>query len=335
MTAMTSESSAIERYLEAVRAELADLGDDERVDMLEDVEQHLLEVAAEGDEPLETRLGPPVEYAAELRAAAGLPPKASDEEPPALSLAGRATRQLATLRDRVMGVPGSRETAAFLTSLRPGWWVLRAYFVVLALGVVASEYPHRPSAIPRLWDSVLAGLIALGLLVWASVAWSRAAESRRGLAALTIIGNVAVLVALLLVAGHERSMRARYDPYDVRNHVAMAWPVGLASDGRPVTNIYPYAADGTPLDGVLLYDQDGQPIRLQERPQPAAEYGYPVPPRVTESRDGFPYDEPIFDPNTGERIGTRQRPVVIVPSATSGVLPSASATPGTHASPTP
>lgn len=57
------------RYADAVRAALADLGDEERAALLDDLEAHLAEVAAESDAPLTERLGPPDRYAAELRAA--------------------------------------------------------------------------------------------------------------------------------------------------------------------------------------------------------------------------------------------------------------------------
>ena len=64
----------VRAYLDAVRHHLADLPSEERDELVEDLEAHLLEVAAESDEPLASRLGPPDDYAAELRASAGYPP---------------------------------------------------------------------------------------------------------------------------------------------------------------------------------------------------------------------------------------------------------------------
>jgi hypothetical protein len=65
-------STGVADYLARVRAALADLPPRTRDELLEDLPDHLAEIAAEGDEPLESRLGPPQAYAAELRAAANL-----------------------------------------------------------------------------------------------------------------------------------------------------------------------------------------------------------------------------------------------------------------------
>jgi hypothetical protein len=67
------DPDAVARYAAAVRAAVADLGDEERAQLLDDLEAHLQEVAAESGTPLTERLGPPEAYAAELRAAYGAP----------------------------------------------------------------------------------------------------------------------------------------------------------------------------------------------------------------------------------------------------------------------
>jgi hypothetical protein len=71
-------TGAVALYLAQVRAELSDLPPGELEDVLQDVSDHLTEVAAEfGTEPtlndLQERLGSPREYADELRTAAGYP----------------------------------------------------------------------------------------------------------------------------------------------------------------------------------------------------------------------------------------------------------------------
>ena len=70
------QADDVTSYAAEVRAQLADLPAVEADVLLEDLEQHLAEVAAEGDGTLVDRLGPPEAYAAELRAAysAGHPP---------------------------------------------------------------------------------------------------------------------------------------------------------------------------------------------------------------------------------------------------------------------
>ena len=67
--ASNDQASDVATYAATVRAQLADLPAMERDVLLEDLEQHLAEVAAEGEGSLVDRLGPPEDYAVELRAA--------------------------------------------------------------------------------------------------------------------------------------------------------------------------------------------------------------------------------------------------------------------------
>lgn len=70
---------AVQAYADAVRVHLADFPDAELDDAMDDVREHLADIAAElgedlGEDSLVDRLGTPAQYAAELRAAAGLVP---------------------------------------------------------------------------------------------------------------------------------------------------------------------------------------------------------------------------------------------------------------------
>ena len=85
-------SPAAEEYLDGVRAALADLPAPEVAEILDDVRAHLADLTAElggaADlAALTARLGPPSEYAAELRAAAGYPPATQEVEKPGHGLA--------------------------------------------------------------------------------------------------------------------------------------------------------------------------------------------------------------------------------------------------------
>ncbi|MEP7054678.1 MAG: hypothetical protein ABI912_05465 [Actinomycetota bacterium] len=333
MSATTGEKSAIERYLDAVRAELSDLPDDERVDVLEDVEQHLLEVAAEDDAPLETRLGPPVEYAAELRAAAGLPRRGSDDDPFAQRLAARLSRSrtaqtLKSVHDRLDRSPVAREVATYVRSLRPAWWLVRAYLATVVLGRLTNRDGWWVSLFPRVADSRVIGVLAFVGLTVCSVAWSRRAPSRRLLyAALLVIDASLVITGAGWISSRLDGRRSQaYNPGPVA--YASRVPGPFAFGDQPVTNIYPYAADGTPLSGILLYDQNGQPLG----PLPAQEnVTGPDGAVATTSAPAsvpnlYPLPEPIFDPITGRKIGERQRPVIVAP-------PLLAATPSSAASP--
>ncbi|RGA00278.1 hypothetical protein DI270_035560, partial [Microbispora triticiradicis] len=78
-------------YADAVREALADLPPEDRETLLEDLHDHISEVAAEPGLSLEDRLGAPEAYAAELRAAYGGRP------------AGTATTRRGRLRSRTAG----------------------------------------------------------------------------------------------------------------------------------------------------------------------------------------------------------------------------------------
>src|SRR5436309_1919 len=135
----------VARYAAAVRGALSNLPAAKRDVVLEDLEDHLAEVAAESGLPLASRLGPPEEYAAELRAAYGAGHQASRLRFPRI-------RRL--LRGALFQLSGWRSYHAvrdYLPELRPAWWVLRAYLAVLVLAVmlrgdqtihpIPNEYP--------------------------------------------------------------------------------------------------------------------------------------------------------------------------------------------------
>src|SRR5262249_46349960 len=67
-----------DHYLAEGRRHLGARPDDERDDLLEDLDAHIHEVAAQDDRPLEEVLGPPEDFAAELIASAGLAPEAGE-----------------------------------------------------------------------------------------------------------------------------------------------------------------------------------------------------------------------------------------------------------------
>src|SRR5215213_2177422 len=115
VTTATSDTATLdaERYLKEVAPHLAALPADERADLLDDLAQHLREIAAEPGPPLAERLGPPEAYAAELRA-------------PGLPLLTRATALVERVRTSWLG----QEAVRLAPAVRPAWWVVRAYLAV-------------------------------------------------------------------------------------------------------------------------------------------------------------------------------------------------------------
>jgi hypothetical protein len=243
-------------YLAAVEHELADLPAEDRSALLEDLAQHLDALTAEDDDrPVAIRLGPPAEYAADLRTAAGLPARGSIAAPSSPGLRERLDAALTAT------APVAREVRRLLVELRPAWWVLRGYLLVLVPCLVArdgvSDFP-----VPAPLGSPLVG----ALLVVAAVAGSVALGRRSLTPPLRALVGAAgvVLVAAAFVMG-EPAQVVRSSDHGVETAVAADQAYGeypLISRYGPVTDVLPYAADGTPLEGVLLYDQDGRPLQV-------------------------------------------------------------------------
>src|SRR2546421_9241846 len=140
------QASDVPSYAAAVRAALSDLPHDQAEALLEDLEDHLREIAAETGASLSERLGPPEQYATELRAAYGATHASTRRQDPAL-------RHLQLGLDRLTRSGWYRQVRAFLPELRPAWWVLRAYLVVLVLTAAFSPgYNLRP--IPNPFSSI-------------------------------------------------------------------------------------------------------------------------------------------------------------------------------------
>jgi hypothetical protein len=256
MTAPTTTPAA-EQFLAEVERELADLPAEERAELIEDLGLHLVALQEEADErPLAARLGSPAEYAAELRVAAGLPPRSA--EGPAggrLGQGGHLVRQAAAA---VAGSSAVREIRSFVPQLRPAWWVLRGYLVVLVPNLWHID-GSRDFPVPAPAGSHLLGIALVALAAVASIA-----VGRRRLPRVLAVGVLTVDLLVLVAAGNLLAdwqwrsaesqvvyVASRVDPF---KYSPLVTPRG------PVTNIRPYAADGTPLQGVLLFDQDGRPL---------------------------------------------------------------------------
>jgi len=244
--------SDVETYLARVRAALADVPADERDDLLAEVEASLHETASESGGSVAAQLGPPEDFAAELRSAAGLHPSAA---PPA-----------AGLRETIERLANSPRVAGSLRSLRelaPIWWAVRGYVAVAALALAAgASWSVAHGAVPRIGNAKL-GAIAILVAVAASIAlglWSRRTPQAR--LALSVL-NVALLAAVVPVAVH---LSHRTQPAVATQIVVQTEIVpGLAYNGTPLDNVYPYSRDGRLLHDVLLYTGAGTPLNLRAK----------------------------------------------------------------------
>lgn len=250
MTGMTTNFE-VEEYLDAVRAALADLPPETRDDLLEDLPDHLTEVLAEGG-ALRERLGDPVEYAAELRAAAGL--DTSETVGRVMSFRDLARRFGAHLEraDLTTGrMFGYRRVSDLGRALQPGWWFLRGW--LLAQLVCYAQGTHEwTGVVPRYDNSRLVGAVILAVAVVASVAIGR--RSLRVGAwprSLVIVVNLAIAVWALAVL-----------PGDIASGNSSG-PVSFEPNPTDsITDIYVYDSTGKRVDNARLYDQNGNPIQL-------------------------------------------------------------------------
>ncbi len=253
MSTATSDTPTLdaERYLREVAPHLAALPAEERADLLEDLAQHLREIAAEPGPPLAERLGSPGAYAAELLATAGVTVGATARP----TLRDRLT----PLRDRARRSWLGEELSGLAPALRPAWWVLRAYLAVSLLSALWRDGSYPGFPVPRLGGSAALGLLAVLAAVPLSVRLGRRSLPRAGRLAVAGAHVVLVLYAGSLL-GRAGTPEVRYVHYGEGPPTAANRGCLANASGRPITNLYAYGPDGTLLDPVLLYDQNGQPI---------------------------------------------------------------------------
>jgi HAAS len=263
--ASNDQASDVATYAASVRAALSDLPSDQAAVLLEDLEDHLREIAAETGGTLTERLGPPEKYAQELRTAYGATSSPSPRRPdPAFRDVRRAVAW-------VTSSAWYREVRLFLPELRPAWWVLRGYLSALILTAAFSrDYPLGPIPNPATKRG-LAEILAAGVAIWLSVRIGRRSRSLpQGARVLAISANVLVAFVALAVLGNMHTFA--YSEL-IGTATPEQAPFNAAYAAGPLTNIYPYSQDGKPLTNVLLYDQDGRPITVE---QSEAQTTYPI-----------------------------------------------------------
>jgi hypothetical protein len=276
-------------YLAAVAEALAGLREAERQELLDDLAEHLAELAS--DEDAAERLGTPAAYAAEFVASAGIEvPAPAPSRPPTL------TGRLATAGDRFRRSPVTAAVHAFLPELRPGWWVLRAWAGLAILAAVASD-DRSIFPIPDPVGNGFVALVALAAAVVGSVHVGRHGGGG-GDRVLTALGMVGVAIALTQGGNHVEYV---YDGGFGHDDGSLVGP-----QGQYIQNIWPYDGEGNPLEGVLLFDQDGNPISVGDQ---GATSGVVIPGLFPQAQTTYEYD-----PVTGaERQAPATAPVVQVP----------------------
>lgn len=252
----------VSEFVARVRDRLADLTDEEREELVGGLEADLSErLADRGSEVL----GDPADYAAELRAAAGLGVRRTWHGPgrPQMHVQGVLDGARARWDEAVANGPAAGAWS-FVVALRPLWWFFRAW---LAAQLIDVSYGHDlPTPVPTLlgvWPGVLVTLaftvvsVQVGRGAW----WpgSRAAGSLTARLVLLALNAFAIVLAPLVLGQFPASGTLGYGDLD-EGYVAPA--AGLQDHGTFVENIFPYDAHGRPLTGVQLFDQDGEPVTV-------------------------------------------------------------------------
>ncbi len=260
----------VNQFLTRVREHLADLSVDERDELLDGLDADLSEQLAEGG-----ALPEPGSYAAELRAAAGLPAARQARLRGARrSLGARLVSAPDDLRTRWLTLMArtdvTRATWSMLEAVRPAWWVLRAWVAVSLLDALAGPWENLtvlPTlGVPVLGPVLLLVAVVLSVRVGQGKLWPGSGPDRSLLARLVLAGlNLVAILAPLTF--HFPDSR----PYVVETVYARAVParVGGADADPPlrsgsdvVRNIYAYDSEGQPLQGVQLFDQKGRPVAV-------------------------------------------------------------------------
>jgi hypothetical protein len=238
-------------FAAAVRAHLDDLPSDEVEDLTDGLESDLLEQAEDDGGRLAE--ADAAQYAAELRASAGLPERPTASAP---SLRSRFADFVAHARTRATELARSSRFGAWLAdlllALRPVWWVFRGWAVyVVGWMLVAGQSRLLPDGLP--------GWAVLVAVVLVSVQWGRGRWLPMGwLKGVRVLMSIVAVVAAPFLA--TAALNAVANAYSVSQVSSEPATVGLTQDGQPVTNIFGYDADGKPIEQVQLFDQDGKPL---------------------------------------------------------------------------
>ena len=297
---MNTQALGVEYYLAGMRAALDDLPPSEVAEIMEDVSAHVAELSTElgEDETLEQRLGPPEQYAHELRQAAGYPPRT--ERLPVTAKNKLITRPrtaawglaIATGVTLLAGAAALREPAILLL---PGVLLVLSLALVHDRGPTQQEIMDLPETRRiQQWLTPEEGTPAERALTYLKSlqpAWWLVRAGLLGLGAVLLAGRdilgflvVAAIAIISVFAGPRAKVDRRWLWFSLP---ASALAVGLLfqvvdvtannlayssrnqSYPTPMTetyeNIYVQDENGKWLTNVQLYDQDGNPINAQRQ----------------------------------------------------------------------
>lgn len=303
----TMTDPRVETYLRAVAEEIDDLPRSDREDLLLEIREHLDHIALETSSPLEARLGSPEAYAAELRTSAGLPPRAT-------STRARLWHQVAPALQAWRDRPVVKAALSFMSSVRPVWWVARAWVAVCAVAIFRwdswNAWSDRLPVVPRLGSGWM-GLVVLLAAVLVSVQLGRVAWGTRMRRAVVVLN---VLLALAAVPVLQSLQLTTARDVQARSSVAVQYyesppRAGVFASGNQVRNLYAFDAQGRLLTDVRLYTDAGFPVDLQLGQDPTRRILFDVSGGAV--RNSYPIR--YFEPGTRTVSNPAAAPEIVVP----------------------
>lgn len=231
---------SIEKFAKAVRAELADLSQTEVEELTEGLESDLAERLAEEGSAFE--LGSASDYAAELRASAGL----------GASKRRKRSEPWASTTARLVGWFNSgalrKSLYEFALPLRPIWWLIRVVILWVILTPVSFDFA---------WWLFPAAVLAS--VMWGQKKWF----TSRFFA--TILLPLNVLALLMIFPAQDIITRSINGIMADRNALSALQnqPIeGFRLNGELVAEIVAIDSDGNKVEGLKFQDSKGNPIEL-------------------------------------------------------------------------
>lgn len=239
-----------DEFLDQVAAGLADLSQEDRDEVLEDLRTHLAEM---DDDEIAQTLGTPESFVSEFRTSAGLE-KTGKLRRRRFGLAG-LRRPAAELRRRLEDFGRHLAASTRWHTFRPIWVWVRGWLLISAVAVLSQPEPFERFPIPSINGQWIGPLFMVVAATWFSLWLERTEVKRSELVSGVFSAATVVVVVTTMFAGITLS-RPGYGSVEPVHFTGQL----TNPEGGPIYNIYAYDLEGNPVD-VYLFDQNGQPIR--------------------------------------------------------------------------
>lgn len=267
-----SQASEISEFVHSVRTELADLPALTADDLVDGLRADLSALVDDSGLPLHRVVSTPARYAAELRAAAGLPPPSGSERPrrsalSALLAVWRASPLAALLtRDTAL----RREFMSFCRAVVPAWWVIRGLTFAAVTNLVVNT------------DDFALALLHLGFVVLSVEVGRRhrfdlSPAGRRRLDRGLDIGGGLLFVLMLplffdfLSWGFSGARTVEYRDSQPVGYDGGGMADGVFGSGYEVGNLFVFDQSGDLVEDARIVDHQGSILEL-----PVMDYVDPV-----------------------------------------------------------